>query len=356
MTTSLLCSLSWISVSVSESHTVEVQPGEEVTLLCSNFSSSPTQTVWFTLANRTQPRCISRMYSSVEPASFCSGAESGKYEMTSNISTVFLKIKHVDISDSALYFCGFYMSRYSVIVNATFLKVQEEPGEITNLMSVILSGVTVVLTKVIICLVIKMMQHQTGWISVSVSETVEVNSGENVTLLCSNMSKHESVTFWFRLVQKTKISCISVMFRSDSKAQFCEGIQERKFEMRSNMSTLSLKIKQVNSSDSGLYFCGFYANGRPSFRVTRLNIKEDSDGIAELSSVILGALTVVLVMVIIFLVVKNRKRQTANEEEQKPEQSQKVGSDDVNYAAVTFRTTRAKRKELEPNVVYAATR
>ncbi|XP_049425524.1 uncharacterized protein LOC125884491 [Epinephelus fuscoguttatus] len=209
-----------------------------------------------------------------------------------------------------------------------------------------------------------------SWISVSVSETVEVNSGENVTLLCSNMSKRDSLTFWFRLVQKTKISCISVMFRSDSKAQFCEGIQERKFEMRSNMSTLSLKIKQVNSSDSGLYFCGFYANGRPAFRVTRLNIKgnnephgekeknckKESDGIAELTSVILGALTVVLVMVIIVLVVKNRKRQTANEEEQKPEQSQNVGSDDVNYAAVTFQTTRAKRRELEPNVVYAATR
>ncbi|XP_049923007.1 uncharacterized protein LOC126404076 isoform X2 [Epinephelus moara] len=195
-----------------------------------------------------------------------------------------------------------------------------------------------------------------SWISVSVSETVEVNSGENVTLLCSNMSKHDSLTFWFRLVQKNKISCISVMFRSDSNAQFCEGIQERKFEMRSNMSTLSLKIKQVNSSDSGLYFCGFYANGRPAFSVTRLNIKEESDGIAELTSVILGTLTVVLVMVIIVLVVKNRKRQTANEEEQKPEQSQNVGSDDVNYAAVTFRTTRAKRRELESNVVYAATR
>uniref|UniRef100_A0A8C4DW55 Ig-like domain-containing protein n=1 Tax=Dicentrarchus labrax TaxID=13489 RepID=A0A8C4DW55_DICLA len=106
------------------SQTVEVQPGEDVTLLCSNFSSSPTQTVWFTLVNRTQPRCISSMYSSTEPASLCNGVEKGKFEMSSNISTVFLKIKRTDVSDSGLYFCGFNMNRYSVLVSATYLKVQ----------------------------------------------------------------------------------------------------------------------------------------------------------------------------------------------------------------------------------------
>ena len=44
--------------------------------------------------------------------------------MSSNISTVFLKIKHVNSSDSGLYFCGYYNSRNPVICDATHLEVQ----------------------------------------------------------------------------------------------------------------------------------------------------------------------------------------------------------------------------------------
>uniref|UniRef100_A0A4W6BHX3 Ig-like domain-containing protein n=1 Tax=Lates calcarifer TaxID=8187 RepID=A0A4W6BHX3_LATCA len=114
----------WISISVSESQTVEVQSGEEATLLCSNFTTSPSQIIWFRLTNRTQPRCISSIYTATDPASLCSGVQEGKYEMRSNISTVFLKMKDVDSSDSGLYFCGYYISRHPVIVSATYLKVQ----------------------------------------------------------------------------------------------------------------------------------------------------------------------------------------------------------------------------------------
>uniref|UniRef100_A0A4W6D5H2 Ig-like domain-containing protein n=1 Tax=Lates calcarifer TaxID=8187 RepID=A0A4W6D5H2_LATCA len=111
-------------ISVSESQTVEVQSGEEATLLCSNFTTSPSQIIWFRLTNRTQPRCISSIYTATDPASLCSGVQEGKYEMRSNISTVFLKMKDVDSSDSGLYFCGYYISRHPVIVSATYLKVQ----------------------------------------------------------------------------------------------------------------------------------------------------------------------------------------------------------------------------------------
>ncbi|KAL7375940.1 hypothetical protein ABVT39_027069 [Epinephelus coioides] len=52
----LLCSLS------SKSQTMEVQSGDEVTLACTNISSTSTQTDWFRLINRTKPSCISSMY------------------------------------------------------------------------------------------------------------------------------------------------------------------------------------------------------------------------------------------------------------------------------------------------------
>uniref|UniRef100_A0A4W6CX09 Ig-like domain-containing protein n=1 Tax=Lates calcarifer TaxID=8187 RepID=A0A4W6CX09_LATCA len=198
-----------------------------------------------------------------------------------------------------------------------------------------------------------------SWISVSVSEsqTVEVQSGEDVTLLCSSTSTAPTHTFWSKLYNKTKISCISSMYGSEGKASFCDGFQNGKYEMSSNITTISLKIKQVDVSDSGLYLCGFYMK----FNLM-IFLVEELDGIAKLTSMILGAVTVFLVMVVIGLAVKYRKRETAHNEEEHSPQKQNPVSDDLNYAALSFQS-KAKRKrrppserELEPNVVYAATR
>ncbi|CAJ1086656.1 uncharacterized protein LOC109140675 isoform X2 [Xyrichtys novacula] len=159
VTASLLCSLGWVSVSVSESQTVEVQSGEDVTLLCSNFSSSYTQIIWFRVISKSQPKCISHMFKSFEPATFCSGFQHGKFETTSNISTIFLSIKQVELSDSGLYFCGFIFDKGSVIVSSTYLEVRELV-EMTKLTSVILVVLVVVLVMIIICLSVQIKKLQ----------------------------------------------------------------------------------------------------------------------------------------------------------------------------------------------------
>uniref|UniRef100_A0A3P9BG85 Ig-like domain-containing protein n=1 Tax=Maylandia zebra TaxID=106582 RepID=A0A3P9BG85_9CICH len=102
-----LCSLSWIST--SEFQTVEVQHGDEVTLQCSNISAYPTQTDWFRVVNKTKPSCVSSMYGSDSEASFCHGFRNRNFNMSSNVSFVFLQIKRVDLSDAGLYFCGLYI-------------------------------------------------------------------------------------------------------------------------------------------------------------------------------------------------------------------------------------------------------
>uniref|UniRef100_A0A4W6CVQ6 Ig-like domain-containing protein n=1 Tax=Lates calcarifer TaxID=8187 RepID=A0A4W6CVQ6_LATCA len=192
-----------------------------------------------------------------------------------------------------------------------------------------------------------------NWISVSVSETqtVEVQLGQEVTLLCPNISKFSTTTEWFRLVNRTEVSCVSSM-RWSGGVSFCDGFQNR-FEMSSNITTVFLKIKRVDFSDSGLYFCGFYIYAHTVISNTiHLNVQETPDGITNLMTVVLGGLTVFLTIVIIVLAVKIRKLQTGTN----------LGSDDLNYAALSFQS-KAKRKrrppserELEPNVVYAATR
>uniref|UniRef100_A0A4W6CX04 Ig-like domain-containing protein n=1 Tax=Lates calcarifer TaxID=8187 RepID=A0A4W6CX04_LATCA len=205
-----------------------------------------------------------------------------------------------------------------------------------------------------------------GCISVSESQTVEVQSGEEATLLCSNFTTSPSQIIWFRLTNRTQPRCISSIYTATDPASlssFCDGFQNGKYEMSSNITTISLKIKQVDVSDSGLYLCGFYMSGHTRLTVTDLNVQ----GKIEVLSffwrlMILGAVTVFLVMVVIGLAVKYRKRETAHNEEEHSPQKQNPVSDDLNYAALSFQS-KAKRKrrppserELEPNVVYAATR
>lgn len=99
-----------------------------------------------------------------------------------------------------------------------------------------------------------------GWLSVSGSEfqTVEVQSGEEVTLQCSNISRSSTHTEWFRVVNRATLSCIASMYGSNGQALFCDGFQNGKFNMTSNNVAVFLQIKPVDLSDAGLYFCGFF--------------------------------------------------------------------------------------------------
>ncbi|KAM9718165.1 uncharacterized protein ACNS7B_021566 [Menidia menidia] len=195
--------------------------------------------------------------------------------------------------------------------------------------------------------------------------------------MCSNISESPTQTDWFRVANGTEPSCVSSMYDAHDEAIVCEGFQSGKFDMSSNLSTIFLQIKRVNFSDSGLYFCGFYKEGKTVLvSAMKLIIQgndefiekahpdsgKKADGVTDLMSVFLGALSVFLTVVVIVLAVRIRRLQTAVKEEQPPGKSVNAASEDLIYAAVHFQA-KAKRgrrpaaeRQLETHVVYAATR
>uniref|UniRef100_A0A3B3CIF4 Immunoglobulin subtype domain-containing protein n=1 Tax=Oryzias melastigma TaxID=30732 RepID=A0A3B3CIF4_ORYME len=118
----VLYTLSLISVSLSEFHTVKVQLEGEVTLQCSNFSTLISHIFWFKLNDGPNATVISSMLTPEVNAMIKNGFKD-RFLMTSNITHVFLNIKNVNSSDSGLYFCGNNKDGSAVIVGATCLQV-----------------------------------------------------------------------------------------------------------------------------------------------------------------------------------------------------------------------------------------
>ncbi|XP_028419508.1 T-cell surface glycoprotein CD8 beta chain-like [Perca flavescens] len=176
--TALLCTFSLISVCVSEFHTVEVQPAEQVTLMCSNFSSFTRHIFWFRTRLDSRPNIsrISSMLTSDSNAIFYDGFQNGKFNMTSNTTTLFLNITHVDLADSGLYFCGLYSDGKPVIVSATYLKVQEAFDGIKSPTSVILGALTVFFVPVLISLIVIIRRLHTTDNEEQNPQQTEVNS------------------------------------------------------------------------------------------------------------------------------------------------------------------------------------
>ncbi|XP_028998943.1 uncharacterized protein LOC114851334 [Betta splendens] len=214
-----------------------------------------------------------------------------------------------------------------------------------------------------------------SWISVSEaqSQTVKVQSGQSVTLRSPKLPG-DAVIIWSRLIKTTNASCICYKIELKNETQFCEGFKDGNIEMGVNATGVQLTIRKVNLSDSGIYFCEFYSGENNIYHVIYLDVEGKNMAGSEetqdhldtacqtqcnkttcVMSLILGGVTVFLLLVVTGLVVSLRKLQTAENEEQKTHQQENPASDDLNYAAVSFRQ-KERRREVEPNVVYSATR
>ncbi|XP_014847022.1 PREDICTED: uncharacterized protein LOC106920503 [Poecilia mexicana] len=207
-----------------------------------------------------------------------------------------------------------------------------------------------------------------SWISVSVCQfhTVSVRPAEDVTLMCSNFSEVLSHISWFKMNSSPNVSRISSMLGAESNVSLFDGFHFSKYNMTSNITNLFLTIREVNISDSGLYFCGPYVGAAVGtavpgvFTATHLQVEDVSDRLLNLPCMILGCVAVFLTVVIVALAV--RTIQSGQTERKNPQPSENLDPDCLSYAALKSHpkaknyTRLSDEKELETNVLYAATR
>ncbi|XP_029522618.1 uncharacterized protein LOC115133491 isoform X2 [Oncorhynchus nerka] len=178
---------------------------------------------------------------------------------------------------------------------------------------------------------------------VSQCQPMEVRTGDTITLQCSNLTTVVGHTAWFKQVNGSEPVCISSMYGFNSTPDLHNGFQRSHLEMFSNHTTIFLKITKVEIADCGLYFCGLFPQSHMFFvNATYLKIK-----------------------VILILVLKIRRdanrHNTGPDPQRQQHNDQKQDPDTLNYAALNFtskkrKLERRREKELDPHVVYAATR
>uniref|UniRef100_A0A4W5RKZ8 Ig-like domain-containing protein n=1 Tax=Hucho hucho TaxID=62062 RepID=A0A4W5RKZ8_9TELE len=216
---------------------------------------------------------------------------------------------------------------------------------------------------------------------VTQSRTIVVRTGDTITLQCSNVSTVVGHTAWFKQVNGSEPVCISTMHGSHpSTFSHNKGFKNSHLEMYTNNTTIFLKITNVDSSDSGLYFCGMFPRSYMVFvNATFLKVqghcnetvcllgKVDGTMNLFLLVVILDVVIAVLMIIILILVLKIRRDanrlNTGTVEDHKPYTDPGQDPDSLNYAALRFSQKRTRNKktakgqmmEIE-HVVYAATR
>uniref|UniRef100_A0A674E1U4 Ig-like domain-containing protein n=1 Tax=Salmo trutta TaxID=8032 RepID=A0A674E1U4_SALTR len=217
-------------------------------------------------------------------------------------------------------------------------------------------------------------------ILVSPPPSMVVHRGDNVTLQCTNVLKDPGHVAWFKQVNVSEPLCIASMYISQPYVKHHNGFQPSHMEMFINNKIIFLKITEVDVADSGLYCCGMYNQYFIFTNMTFLMVPgnlfnyfsavttecyamfltiglvgQDDDGTMYLLPlvVILAVVTAVLLIVIIILVLKTRRDTNRHNTGRNP--------DALNYAALKFtsekrKMERRREKELDPHVVYAATR
>ncbi len=94
-----------------------------------------------------------------------------------------------------------------------------------------------------------------------------VKRGTTVYLLCSNMLKEPSYIAWFKHTNDSLPLCIATQYVGEkpSDSIYLNGFEKNHAEMSVNKTFASLKIVNVDVSDSGHFYCGSFLTNHMMF-------------------------------------------------------------------------------------------
>lgn len=101
----------------------------------------------------------------------------------------------------------------------------------------------------------------------SLTSVKTVNSGSTVSLLCSNILTEPSYIAWFKQINGSLPLCIVTQYvnRRQTDSIYLNGFKKDHVEMSVNQTFSSLKIVNVDVSDSGMFYCGSFLTNYMKF-------------------------------------------------------------------------------------------
>ncbi|XP_031688118.1 uncharacterized protein LOC109879310 isoform X2 [Oncorhynchus kisutch] len=176
-------------------------------------------------------------------------------------------------------------------------------------------------------------------VSASPPPSVVAQPGDNVTFHCTDVTGAPGHVGWFKQDNGSEPLCIASMYSSEPTVQHHNGFQPSHMEMFISHRNIFLKITEVDEADSGVYFCGMFDKYIIFTNATVLKVQGRNISEKDLTE----------------------NCEEGTDSQRQPQSDQIQDPDTLNYAALNFtskkrKMERRREKELDPHVVYAATR
>ncbi|XP_073692777.1 uncharacterized protein [Garra rufa] len=207
------------------------------------------------------------------------------------------------------------------------------------------------------------------------STNITVQKGDNVIFWCQHTSEKGNNIHWFKQTNGSVPIAIVYMilpYELEVKATYLNGFQPDHLVMSLNSKNTSLRILNMDISDSGLYYCGWhnwvmtFGDGThldvKDLKKSSISTRDCSKNIFYKLTFIFGGIIVILIIIpLTTLIIKIQRRNTQKKDADHHVTQQHEEPNSSVYAALQFskhqkKSRRAARSTEDTDVVYTATR